>query len=92
MYSYEDRIRAIKLYIKLEKRICPTIRQLGYPTKNAPKSWYLEYVQSHDLQVRYIRSRQKLSNSVVNFPVVSAGRFQRDSQKPLRPLDRRKFP
>ncbi|WP_416352063.1 heavy metal-binding domain-containing protein, partial [Undibacterium sp. RTI2.2] len=25
-----------------------------------------------------------VSNSVVNFPVVSAGRFQRDSQKPLR--------
>ncbi|MET3140023.1 alpha-D-glucose phosphate-specific phosphoglucomutase [Undibacterium sp. GrIS 1.2] len=33
-----------------------------------------------------------MSNSVVNFPVVSAGRFQRDSQKPLRLLDRRKLP
>lgn len=36
MYSYEDRLRAVRLYIKLGKRIGLTIRQLGYPTKNAP--------------------------------------------------------
>lgn len=30
MYSYEDRIRAVKLYIKLVKRLRATIRQLGY--------------------------------------------------------------
>ena len=35
MYSYEDRIRAVKLYIKLGKCVGATIRQLGYPTKNA---------------------------------------------------------
>jgi transposase-like protein len=35
MYSYEDRIRAVRLYIKLGKRVAATIRQLGYPTKNA---------------------------------------------------------
>lgn len=61
MYSYEDRIRAVKLYIKLGKRTGPTIRQLGYPTKNALKSWHREYEHSHDLQVGYVRSRQKYS-------------------------------
>ena len=61
MYSYEDRIRAVKLYIKLGKRTGPTIRQLGYPTKNALKSWHREYGHSRDLQVRYVRSRQKYS-------------------------------
>ena len=35
MYSHEDRIRAVRLYIKLNKRITATIIQLGYPTKNA---------------------------------------------------------
>ena len=35
MYSYEDRVRAVELYIKLGKRIAATIRQLGYPTKNS---------------------------------------------------------
>ena len=41
MYSYEERIRAVKLYIKLSKRTGPTIRQLGYPKKNSLKgrSW-----------------------------------------------------
>jgi len=28
MYSYEDRIRAVELYIELGKRVRPTIRQL----------------------------------------------------------------
>ncbi len=29
MYSYEDRVRAVELYLKLGKRIKATIRQLG---------------------------------------------------------------
>ncbi len=55
MYSYEDRLRAVRLYIKLGKRIGLTIRQLGYPTKNALKIWYCEYEQRLDLPVGYIR-------------------------------------
>ncbi|ARV18586.1 hypothetical protein AEP_01642 [Curvibacter sp. AEP1-3] len=35
MYPHEERIRAVKLYIKLGQRLNATIRQLGYPTKNA---------------------------------------------------------
>ena len=62
MYLYEDRIRAVKLYIKLGKRTGSTIRQLGYPTKNALKSWHREYEHSRDLQVGYVRSRQKYSD------------------------------
>jgi transposase InsO family protein/transposase-like protein len=55
MYSYEDRIRAVRLYIKLGKRAGLTIRQLGYPTKNALKSWHREYEQRRDLPVGYVR-------------------------------------
>lgn len=62
MYSYEDRIRAVRLYIKLGKRIAATIRRLGYPTKNSLKSWHREYVQCHDLQTGYVRSRPKYSS------------------------------
>ena len=39
MSSYEDKIRAVELYIKLGKRVKATVRQLGYPTKNALKGW-----------------------------------------------------
>ena len=63
MYSYEDRIRAVKLFIKLGKRTAPTIRQLGYPTKNALKSWFREFETLQDLRVVYARSRQKYSDA-----------------------------
>jgi transposase-like protein len=62
MYSYEDRIRAVRLYIKLGKRAGLTIRQLGYPTKNALKSWYREYLQRADLAAGYVR-RPKFSDT-----------------------------
>ena len=61
MYSYEDRIRAVKLYIKFGKRIRPTLRQLGYPTKNSLKDWYREHEQGRDLRAGYARVRQKYS-------------------------------
>lgn len=62
MYSYEDRTRAVKLYIKLGKRPGATIRQLGYPTKNFLSGWYREYERSRDLRVGYSRSGQKYSD------------------------------
>ena len=55
MYSYEERLRAVRLYIKLGKRVGLTIRQLGYPTKNALKSWHREYEQRLDLSAGYLR-------------------------------------
>jgi transposase-like protein len=56
MYSYEGRLRAVRLYIKLGLRVGPTIRQLGYPTKNSLKSWHQEYVQRHDLAAGHERT------------------------------------
>jgi putative transposase len=61
MYSYEDRIRAVKLYIKFGKRTGPTIRQLGYPTKNSLKGWYREHERGRDLRAGYARATQKYS-------------------------------
>jgi putative transposase len=61
MYSYEERIRAVKLYIKLGKRTGATIRQLGYPTKNALKGWFREYEHGGDLRVGVVRSKSKYS-------------------------------
>jgi putative transposase len=55
MFSYEDRLRAVPLYIKLGKRTGLTIRQLGYPTKNALMSWYREFEGNHDLRAGYAR-------------------------------------
>ena len=69
MYLYEERIRAVKLYIKLGKRTGPTIRQLGYPTKNSLKGWYREYERDRDLQVVYTRSRVKYTSEQIQLAV-----------------------
>ena len=61
MYSYEDRIRAVTLYLKLGKRIRATIRQLGYPTKNSLISWHRQHERDRDLPAGYARSRPKYS-------------------------------
>jgi len=61
MYLYEERIRAVKLYIKLGGRLGATIRRLGYPTKNSLISWYREYERERDLQVGYSRTSGKYS-------------------------------
>ena len=61
MYSYEDRVQAVKLYIKLGKRLNVAIRQLGYPTKNSPVGWYRQYIQDLDLRAGYRRSTQRYS-------------------------------
>ncbi|WP_137940502.1 IS3 family transposase [Chitinivorax sp. B] len=61
MYSYEDRIRAVRLYIKLGKRAAATIRLLGYPTKPALRNWYRDYEQGNDLPASYVRTKQKYS-------------------------------
>ena len=63
MYSYDERIRAVKLYIKLDKCVTATIVQLGYPTKNALKTWYREYEQLQDVSKGYVRSRRKYSQA-----------------------------
>jgi transposase InsO family protein/transposase-like protein len=62
MYSYEDRVRAVRLYIKLGKRVAATIRQLGYPTKNALKGWHREFERCRDLPAGYARSKPKYSS------------------------------
>ena len=56
MYSYDDRLRAVQFYIKLGKRAGLTIRQLGYPTKNALRAWHRAYEQRHDLPVASMRT------------------------------------
>ena len=66
MYSYEDRVRAVELYLKLGKRIKATIRQLGYPTKNSLKAWCEEFEKRGDLQKEYVRGKPKYSEEQKN--------------------------
>lgn len=69
MYSYEERLRAVKLYLTLGKRCKATIQQLGYPTKNALKAWHDEFERRGDLQAGYARSKPKYSDEQRNVAV-----------------------
>ena len=49
MYSYEERMEAVQLYIKYDLSAADTIRELGYPNYNMQRRWNKEYVETGDL-------------------------------------------
>ena len=49
MYSYEDRIQAVRLYTKRNHRGFEIVRKLGYPTAVCLRLWYLEFRKNSDL-------------------------------------------
>lgn len=55
MYSYEDRIKAVKLYIKYDLSIADTVRELGYPNHNMLVRWYKEYQETGRLHEKFIK-------------------------------------
>jgi transposase-like protein len=46
VYSYEDRLRAVELYIKYDLSAADTIRELGYPSYKMLVRWYREYQET----------------------------------------------
>ena len=50
MYSYEDRIKAVRLFEQYGKRAAAVIRELGYPNRHMLAKWYQEYVSNGDLK------------------------------------------
>ena len=75
MCSYEDRIRAVKLYIKLDKRIAAaTIIQLGYPKKNALKTWYRKSEQRQDASL--IADLVHSDHAILNVNCLASGLHQ----------------
>jgi putative transposase len=49
VYSYEERMKAVQLYIKYGLSAADAIRELGYPHHNTLVMWYKEYVENGDL-------------------------------------------
>ena len=56
MYSYEERMKAVKLYIKYGLCAADTVRELGYPYRKMLARWYKEYKETGDLHKQFIRS------------------------------------
>ena len=56
MYSYDDRIRAVRLYIQYDKSAAAVIRELGYPERKTLRYWYEEYLKDNGLKKKSVRS------------------------------------
>ena len=56
MYPYEGRMRAVKAYMASGYQANQTIRDLGYPSHEALRSWYREYRENGDLHRDFIRA------------------------------------
>jgi len=56
MYSYEDRIKAVELYIQYDLCAADTVRELGYPDRKMLARWYKEYLKTGRLHERYIKN------------------------------------
>lgn len=48
MYSREERMRAVELYIKYDKSAADAIRELGYPNRHTLRSWYEFYLREQE--------------------------------------------
>ena len=49
MYSYEQRIKAVELYIKYDRSAASVINELGYPNYKSLVSWYKQYTETGTL-------------------------------------------
>lgn len=56
MYTHEQRLKAVKLYIKYDKGFASVKRELGYPSKlETLTAWYHEYQETGQLHAEQIK-------------------------------------
>ncbi|EME3494079.1 IS3 family transposase [Enterococcus faecium] len=60
MFSHEERVKAIQLFLKYDCSYAATIRKLGYPSVGALRQWYKEYLVSGELH-QELRKKSKYS-------------------------------
>ncbi len=58
MFSYEKRIKAVKLLIQYDMCYSDVRRELGYPSKESLRNWYQEYKINGDLHLDFIKEDQ----------------------------------
>lgn len=69
MYSYEDRKRAVELYIKYGFKQTAVLRELGYPhERHTLVNWYNEFKEQGDLK-KIITRTSKYTNEQIEYAV-----------------------
>lgn len=61
MYSYEERLKAVELYIKYNNNSAAVIRELGYPNRGTLRLWVKEFNQEGSLHEKY-KDKSKYSD------------------------------
>jgi transposase-like protein len=55
VFTYEERIKAVKLLIQYDMSYATVIRELEYPSRRALRNWYEEYLQEGNLHQSYVK-------------------------------------
>ena len=56
MFSYEQCIKAVHLLIQYDLSYSTVIRELGYPSKRAPRKCYYKYIKEGKLHRGYAKA------------------------------------
>ncbi len=64
MFSYEQRIKVVKLYLKY-KSWAAVIHELGYPSRGALIQWVKEYSSNGKLRKIYTRRKKYSEDEIV---------------------------
>lgn len=68
MYSYEERLKAVELYIKYNNNSAAVIRELGYPNRGTLRLWVKEFNQEGSLHEKY-KDKSKYSDEQRKYAV-----------------------
>lgn len=86
VYTLQDRLKAVRLYLKYDRNSAAVRRELGYPSRGALKQWVVEYEATGTLHDGYRARPPKYSNeqkrTAVNY-YLEHGHSQRRTIKAL---------
>lgn len=83
MYSYEERMRAVALYIKYGMSIATVIRDLGYPSRAMLYNWYKEFQEkgmiskSHKLNAEIVDAFAETCENVETTQALELEKFMK---------------
>jgi transposase-like protein len=55
VYTYEERIKAVKLLIQYDMSYSTVIRELEYSSRRALQNWYEEYLREGNINQSYVK-------------------------------------
>lgn len=61
IYTYEQKMKAIELFIKYDLSPSAVIHELGYPSRNQIRAWYKEYAETGTVKEKSARNRSKFT-------------------------------